>query len=247
MRTTRTDVDYTGAMRSWSQTRLDELAAENLSGYVLKKNSPSCGMQGVKVVDPSGAARGEGRGLFAEALIARFPNLPIEEEGRLADPAVRGHFVERVFAHRRLRDFFDGQWTAAGLIEFHTAHKMSLLSHSAAGYDALGRLVALVSQMPRTAMRTQYERGFMTTLAGVATPGRHTDVLMHMAGHLKKVLPANFKAELLAAIDAYRLGRVPLTTPLDLIRRHAHAHDVSYLAAQTYLAPVPPELIGAAR
>ena len=242
METVRTRVDYTDTMRSWARARLDALEEEDLSGYVLKKNSPSCGMHDVKVFDQAGAPRGGGQGLFAGELIARFPNLPVEEEGRLADPAVREHFVERIFAYRRLRDFFAQDWTAGGLVTFHAAHKMTLLSHSAVGYNALGRLVALVTQLPRASMREQYERGFMTTLASAATPQRHTDVLMHMAGHLKKLLDATAKAQLLDAIDSYRRGRVPLSAPLELIRGYARAYQVAYLAAQTYLAPAAPGL-----
>jgi len=239
MKTTRTGIDYTGAMRTWALARLDGLEALNLSGYVLKKNSPSCGIEGVRVVDRSGAVRGDGRGLFAEELIARWPNLPVADEVGLADPVVRDHFVERVFAYRRLRGFFDAGWTPAGLIEFHTAHKMSLLSHSAVGYNALGQLVALASQMPPAAMRAQYERGFMSTLSCLATPQRHTDVLMHMAGHLKKILDPGSKAELLGSIEAFRQGRLPLSAPLACVRHHVRAHGVSYLAGQTYLVPGP--------
>ena len=103
MVTTRTGIDHTGAMQRWSHSRLGELAHEDLSGYVLKKNSPSCGMEGVKVFGPSGLAQRNGRGLFAEALLARFPDLPVEEEGRLSDPQRLQDFIEQVFAYWRRR------------------------------------------------------------------------------------------------------------------------------------------------
>ena len=53
----------------------------------------------------------DGRGLYADALMRRFPNLPIEEEGRLNDARLRDNFIERVFAYRRIRTFFAGRWT----------------------------------------------------------------------------------------------------------------------------------------
>jgi uncharacterized protein YbgA (DUF1722 family) len=185
----------------------------------------------------------KGRGIFAAALLERFPNLPVEEEGRLADPVLRENFIERVFAYRRLRSFFAPRWTVGGLVEFHTAHKMSLLSHSTANYQQLGQVVAAAARVPREALRSDYENRFMSTLRLPATTRRHTNVLMHMAGHLKKQLDPASKAELVATIDEYRRGLVPLIVPLTLLRHHVRAHDISYLSGQTYLEPHPRELM----
>jgi uncharacterized protein YbgA (DUF1722 family)/uncharacterized protein YbbK (DUF523 family) len=243
MMTTRTGVDHTAAMERWSRQRLEELAGEDLSGYVLKKNSPSCGMERVKVFGSSGMPQPNGRGLYAAALLARFPNLPVEEEGRLFDPVLRENFIERVFAYQRLRGFFLPRWTVGGLVAFHTVHKMTLLSHSTANYRRLGQLVAAAARTPREALRSEYEVQFMSTLRLPATTRRHTNVLMHMAGHLKKALDAASKAELVATIDEYRRGFVPLIVPLTLLRHHVRVHDVAYLSGQTYLEPHPRELM----
>ncbi len=241
--TTRTGIDHTAAMQDWSRARLEQLAREDLSGYVLKKDSPSCGMERVKVFGGGGMAQRNGRGLFAEALLARFPYLPVEEEGRLSDPRLRENFIERVFAYQRVRRFFGGRWTVGALVAFHTVHKMSLLSHSTVAYTALGRVVASASRTTRATLRDEYERGFMQTMAIVATTRRHANVLMHMAGHLKKVLDDGSKRELLLCIDEYRRGLVPLVVPLTLFRHYVRLRDVAYLAGQTYLEPHPRELM----
>ena len=243
MVTTRTGIDHTGAMSAWARSRLTELEREQLSGYVLKKDSPSCGMERVKVFGASGMAQRTGRGIFAEALLQRFPHLPVEEEGRLSDPRLRENFIERVFAYQRLRRFFAGRWTMGGLVEFHTSHKMSLLSHSTAGYHELGRLVASAAGMPRAELRVAYESRFMRTLTLVATTRRHTNVLMHMAGHLKKQLDGLSRQELAATIDEYRRGLVPLVVPITLLRHHARRNDIAYLLGQFYLEPHPRELM----
>jgi len=243
MVTTRTGIDHTGAMSAWARKRLTELEREQLSGYVLKKDSPSCGMERVKVFDASGMPQRTGRGIFAEALLQRFPNLPVEEEGRLSDPRLRENFIERVFAYQRLRRFFAGRWSIGGLVAFHTSHKMSLLSHSTARYQELGRLVASAAGMPRAELRGAYESRFMRTLALVADARRHTNVLMHMAGHLKKQLDALSRQELAATIDEYRRGLIPLVVPITLLRHHARLHDTSYLLGQSYLEPHPRELM----
>jgi uncharacterized protein YbgA (DUF1722 family)/uncharacterized protein YbbK (DUF523 family) len=242
MITTRTGIDHTDAMNAWSEKRLAALALDDLDGYVLKKDSPSCGMERVKVYGGGVAAR-DGRGLYAEALLARFPLLPIEEEGRLCDDRLRENFIERVFAFRRLKDLFAARWTPGSLVAFHTAHKMSLLAHSTSAYRELGRLVAGGAALPRAELRAQYERLFMATLALPATNRRHANVLMHMAGHLKTRLDAASKRELLVCIDDYRTGIIPLVVPITLIRHHVRVHAIDYLEGQVYLDPNPKELM----
>ncbi len=242
MITTRTGIDHTDSMRAYAVRRTRALASMDLRGYVLKKDSPSCGLDRVKVYGEGGGAR-SGVGTYAEVLKARFPYLPIEEEGRLNDPILRENFIERVFAYDRLRELFDGRWTQKSLIAFHTAHKMALLAHSTTAYQELGRLVAAGTITPRGELQRQYEECFMRALAKPATTRRHINVLMHMAGHLKSQLDDASKRELLDCIDEYRRELVPLVVPLTLLRHHVRAHGIEYLAGQTYLEPHPRELM----
>ncbi|HXW08359.1 MAG TPA: DUF523 and DUF1722 domain-containing protein [Vicinamibacterales bacterium] len=243
MVTTRSGIDHTDAMNRWASRRAQALEREDLCGYVLKKDSPSCGMERVKVYPEGGVPERSGRGLFAEALIARLPSLPVEEEGRLSDPRLRENFIERVFACRRLKDLFTGRWSYGALVRFHTAHKMALLAHSTTRYNELGRLVATGRSRSRQALRDEYERGFMGTLALVATRKRQANVLAHMAGHLKRRLDEGSRAELQGAIDDFRRGLVPILVPLTLLRHHVRVQDVAYLAGQTFLEPHPRELM----
>jgi uncharacterized protein YbgA (DUF1722 family) len=219
------------------------LAREDLSGYVLKKDSPSCGLERVKVYDRHGTPARDGRGLFAAALVEAFPHLPVEEEGRLADPRLRDNFVERVFAYWRLRGLFAGRWTVGDLVRFHTAHKLLVLAHAPEDYRRLGRLVAGARGMPRRDLEQRYAAGLMQGLAKLATTRRHTNVLQHMAGYFKDRLDAASKRELAETIDDYRRGLIPLVVPLALLRHHVRVLDVTYLTGQTYLQPHPKELM----
>lgn len=230
-------------MTAYAEQKVTALAAADLCGYILKKDSPSCGMTRVKVYGGDGPPAKSGVGLFARALIARHPHLPIEEEGRLEDPGLRENFIERVFAFRRLRDLFESRWTIGDLVRFHTGHKLVLLSHSTQAYTRLGRLVAAAKTADRAALRAQYTAGFMDALAVIATRKRQTNVLQHMAGYFKKTLDAASREELLALIDDYRLGLVPLIVPITLFRHHVRVHEVQYLASQVYLSPHPAELM----
>src|SRR5688572_14976831 len=103
MITARTGIDHTDALQTWAQKRLEALAAENLSGYVLKADSPSCGREHVATFDDDGQSARDGRGLFAAALMERFPQLPVEDERRLSDPAVREDFIHRATAYQAAR------------------------------------------------------------------------------------------------------------------------------------------------
>ena len=138
----KSGTDWTERMTACARARVAALAALDLCGYVLKRDSPSCGMERVKVHTPGGMPERTGTGLYASALRARMPTLPVEEEGRLCDPRLRENFVERIFAYRRLRTLFAPRWTVGQLVRFHTAHKLVLLAHQPTAYTALGRLVA---------------------------------------------------------------------------------------------------------
>ncbi len=237
----RSGTDHTDAMRRWAEGRVRELEGEDLCGYVLKKDSPSCGMERVKVYAKGPAAR-TGRGLFAEALMERMPLLPVEEEGRLNDPRLRENFVERVFAYRRLKDLLGSRWTVGDLVRFHTAEKLLVLAHDPAAYRALGRLVAAAKGRPRAEVAREYGQAFMRGLAKLATPGKHANVLQHMAGFFKD-LPLEERRELHEAIADYRHGLVPLVVPLTLLGHHVRRHGVAWLQSQSYLQPHPKELM----
>jgi uncharacterized protein YbbK (DUF523 family)/uncharacterized protein YbgA (DUF1722 family) len=237
LRAVKSAVDHTASMTAYAAKKASALAGEDLCGFVLKKDSPSCGMTRVKVYRESGPGERRGVGLFARALLERFPDLPIEDEGRLHDPALRDNFLERIFAYRRLADLFQPRWTIGELVAFHTAHKLTLLAHSTVAYARLGRLVADAKSVDRTTLRERYTAGFMAALAALATARRHTNVLQHMAGYFKKSLDEDSHAELHAAIEDFRLGRVSRDVPLTLLRHHARVQKVNYLTGQRYLSP----------
>jgi uncharacterized protein YbgA (DUF1722 family)/uncharacterized protein YbbK (DUF523 family) len=239
----KTGADQTEAMRAYVVRRLAELAEEDLSGYVLKKDSPSCGMERVRIFDAHGVPAKSGQGLFAEALLQHFPNLPVEEEGRLTDPHLRENFIERVFAYTRLRSLFSGRWKVGDLIAFHTAHKLLLMAHSPHAYQNLGRLVAEAKSVPRAELRGRYESEFMGALREMATTKRHANVLQHMVGYFSKQLDSDSRQELQALLQDYRAGFLPLVVPLMLIRHYVRKCDVTYLRGQVYLEPHPKELM----
>jgi len=241
----RSGTDHTRAMRAYADRRVRELAPLDLCGYVLKKDSPSCGLLRVRVYPGRGRGTPEkkGRGLFAEVLTRAFPELPVEEEGRLNDPVLRESFIERLFAYRRLRSLFRPRWSRGDLVRFHTAHKLQIMSHAPKAYAELGRLVGEAKALPRAALRRRYEEGFMAALGLHATRRRHVNVMHHVLGFFRTALDPASKQELLALIEDYRRGLVPLVVPLTLIRHSVRRFDVAWLRDQHYLEPHPKELM----
>ena len=240
----RSGLRLTSRMRRFARSRLRALAKADLSGYILKKDSPSCGMERVKVWsdDDGRTAERRGRGIFAAELLRQYPNLPVEEEGRLHDPVLRENFFERVFAYRRLRLLFSSRWSVGTLVRWHTAQKLALMAHSPVRYRELGRLVAESRHIPRAELGRRYEDEFMSAMRIRGTRARHTNALMHAVGHLKRRIDTASRDELLAVLEDYRLGYVPRIVPVTLVRHHARRLEIEYLLEQTYLSPHPKEL-----
>lgn len=246
----RSGTDYTAQMQTWAKARLEDLAAENLHGFIFKKNSPSSGLFRVKVYNEvSGMPRRVGRGIFAKLFTARFPLLPVEEEGRLNDWGLRENFIERVFAYwrwdniearfRLSRDPAPGE-----LVRFHTGMKMTMLAHSPQHYREMGSLVAQAGTLPWDEIREKYGRLLMKGMAVMSTRGKHTNVLQHLMGFLKDTLSSTDKAELVGLIEDYRQGMVPLIVPLTLLRHHVMRNPVpDWVHQQFYLHPYPKELM----
>jgi uncharacterized protein YbgA (DUF1722 family)/uncharacterized protein YbbK (DUF523 family) len=239
----KSGIDHTHAVERMTAHRIEELEELDLSGYVFKKDSPSCGMERVRIYNEHGMPGRNGVGLFARAFIEQFPLIPVEEEGRLCDPTLRENFIERVFCYRRWQDLVQNGVTRQALVQFHTAHKYLLLAHHPQQYQALGRLVGQAHQHRPKEIAHRYGELFMKALAVKATVRKHVNVLQHILGYFKVRLGTHEKAELLGVIGDYHHGITPLVVPLTLIKHYVQIFDVSYIRDQVYLNPHPKELM----
>ena len=233
-------LDVTTALADYG--RRQARALDGICGYIFKSKSPSCGLERVKVYPRGSGAARAGTGVYAAAYRAAAPLVPTEEEGRLNDAALRDNFLERVFAYHRWEALDAAGMTAARLIEFHTAHKLALMAHGPARYVALGRVIARASRGNARTTGTRYIEGFMQALAHPATRRMHANVLMHVAGYLKRQLDAGDRAELRDAIEAYRTTAMPLLVAVTLLRHHFRRHPDPWIARQVYLYPDAHEL-----
>ncbi len=234
-------LDVTERMEAYAEQQADRLG--DLCGYILKKDSPSCGMERVKVFNDRGThAERKGSGVFARILMQRRPLLPVEEEGRLHDAVLRENFVNRVWAMQRWQSLRREGLNAARLIEFHTAHKYLVMAHSQAAYQRLGRLLSNLSGKDLQPLADAYVEELMHTLRRRVTRQRHVNVLQHIMGYLKKRIDSGDKAELMASIESYRRGETPLIVPVTLLRHYFRRHPDDYMEKQIYLRPHPDKL-----
>jgi uncharacterized protein YbgA (DUF1722 family)/uncharacterized protein YbbK (DUF523 family) len=238
----RSGRDWTREMNEFSRARASEILKLDISGFIFKKDSPSCGYEKVRVYQSDGqGARREGRGLFAQALLDAAPLLPMEDEGRLNDPKLRENFIERVFAYMHWKKFLKSPSTAA-LVDFHSRHKLILMAHDQTCLRQLGRIVAAASSRLPGAI-SDYGKLFMETLSTVATRQNHANVLYHVLGYLSEDLKREERKEMVDLIEDYRRGFLPVVVPMTLMNHHINGKAIAYLQSQHYFNPHPKELM----
>lgn len=235
------ELDVTDDMNQFSRQATSNM--DDLSGYILKKDSPSCGMERVRIYNEKGIPEKNGSGLFAARLMEAYPSMPIEEEGRLMDPVLRENFLERVFIYYRWQKLTAEGLSVKGLMEFHACHKFNLLAHNESIYRELGPLVAQANSENLETIAEQYLDMLMRGLKKPATRKRHTNVLMHVMGFIKNEITSDDKQELLDILDKYRHGQVPLIVPITLLRHHLRRAPHPYIERQFYMSPYPEELM----
>ncbi len=231
------EIDVTGALQDYASQ--SKPAHSELCGYILKKDSPSCGMERVKVYTNNQPQK-VGQGIYAKEMMLNNCLLPVEEEGRLGDPRLRENFIQRVYVLYRWKQLLTEGLTPGGLTRFHARHKLIIMSRE--NYVDLGQLLATVTKTNIDELADTYITKLMTTLKKVAEPKQHVNVLQHIQGYLKKELAADDKAELCEMIERYRLGEVPLIVPITLLKHHFRKNPDPYIEDSYYMSPYPQEL-----
>jgi uncharacterized protein YbbK (DUF523 family)/uncharacterized protein YbgA (DUF1722 family) len=217
--TIRTKQDMTDRMVQWTRNRVSALVKEDLCGFIFKSDSPSSGMERVKVYNEKGMPVKRGVGIFARIFMEHFPLLPVEDEGRLHDPELRENYIERIFTLKRWREVLARKESRGNIVDFHTKHKLLILSHSPKHYQTMGKLVAKAKDLPLKELYQKYQTLLMGSLQLKTTPKKNANV-----------------------IDHYRQEYIPLIVPITLIQHFVRKYDQPYLKEQIYLNPHPLEL-----
>lgn len=234
-------LDYTEQMLNYTAQVLPRFS--ELSGYIVCAKSPTCGMERVKLYDAEGNALGKiAVGIYTRQLMQTYPWLPIEEDGRLLDPALKENFVSRVFACYDYQQTMRDGFTVGKLVAFHSRYKFLVMAHSPVAYRQLGKLVAEAKLFQPAELQLRYLTELMQAMRNIATRKQHANVLQHLQGFLKKLMDGAARQELTEVIDRYRLGRVPLLAPITLLQHYLRLYPNSYLQQQVYFNPYPEQL-----
>jgi uncharacterized protein YbgA (DUF1722 family)/uncharacterized protein YbbK (DUF523 family) len=232
-------LDVTDALQDTAELQRDW--QNGLCGYLFKKDSPSCGMERVKVYNGSVPSR-TGVGIYARRVMQNFPFLPVEEEGRLEDERLRENFIRRVYVYARWRVMCHEGLTVSALQRFHAQHKYIYLSHDQHRAKALGALLADCVQANIEQVAVSYLEAMTATMRVLSSTQNHVNTLQHIQGYLKRALSADDKLALKDVIESYRLGLVPLIVPITLLRYFFGKYPNDYITQSYYLNPYPGEL-----
>lgn len=233
--------DYTERLANFADQNIDKI--KQLSGYIVCKASPSCGMERVKVYNDSGQSQSKGMGIFAARLKELFPLLPMEEDGRLNDPLLRDSFIKRVYLYNEWQEIsVRNQLSVKNLMAFHTKHKMTLLAHCQKTYRKLGPMVASATVNNLKKLSQAYIHLMLEGMKNLATRSNNTNVLMHLQGHLKKLINNDDKVELSQCIIDYNKGLQPIMTPITLLKHHFRNNPNNYIKRLSFFDPYPKQL-----
>lgn len=213
----------------------------DIDGHVLKKGSPSCGLERVKVYrsdNPIPLAKG--RGLYAEELVNTYPNIPCIEEGRLTDPIQAELFLIHVFTHFRFRQIDRSH--IKHLQEFHRKHKFLFMSQQPSAAQTLGRLASGIDSEPLAEAFNTYYELFNQTLKTPINTGRRVNALTHVYGILKEFLTEKEKNYVLETVEKYRSGTVNFISVATLLKFLIESHDNEYLKDQNFVQPFPDDI-----
>lgn len=235
--------DFTAQIKRYSGKRVRKDDVRKINGFILKRNSPSCGMERVRVIQESGKSIRTGRGIFAEILVKRYPLLPVEDENRLRDRKTRENFITRVLAHRRMQIAFKGRFSYLKLATFHAAHKYMLLAHSPKHYELLENIIADSKHLAVAEIRDEYFALFMEALKVKTSRAKNVNVLRQILTLMEGSLDSEDRDGILLLIENYRRGDVSLSLLVKLIRNHAAKLKVEQIQCQIYLNPHPIEVM----
>lgn len=233
--------DFTQRMRDFSQKKMPSM--QGFNAFIVTSKSPSCGMERLKVYDQSGQqVHRNGVGIFTQTLMQNYPNLPIEEDGRLNDLPLRENFIERVYIHQDWQQNVASSTLMKDLVAFHARRKYQIMAHSYQAYKTLGKLVANHEQRPLEDVKDIYFTELMQACKKIASRKRHSNVMQHIQGYFKNQLSSTDKAELVNLITQYRNGLIPLLAPLTLLKHFLIRYPNDYLEQQSYFNPYPLEM-----
>src|SRR5574344_1658414 len=240
---TKEPIDVSDALEDICEMMANKALNDNLSGFILKSSSPSCGMERVKVYQPLNAPSiKNGIGVFARKLKEKMPHLPMEEEGRLNDAWLKENFLMQVYSYNDLKKMLKNEKKLSNLIEFHTSYKYLIYSKSQNSYKILGKIVANSEKKDIEELYKDYDAEFLKAIATKSTLNKAYNILLHIFGYFKKHITKDEKVDILESMYDFKNRVIPLISVIKIFNIYINRFDITYLKNQKFLNPYPSKL-----
>lgn len=232
---------FTNEMNKFSESFLESIT--NIDGFILKNKSPSCGVKAINIYTSfeNSRPRKDGIGFFAANVMEKYPNLPVEDEGRLRNLFIRENFLTNIFTHAKFRSVESGDFN--DIIKFHTQNKLLLMSRSPVNLNKMGQILSNKKEQSLDDTKAVYKKLLYKTLAEIPKSSLNINVLMHAMGYFSEYLKHDEKYLFLTTLDEYKNERIPLLVCLNMIKMWIIHYNQEYLAQQTFFEPYPTDLM----
>lgn len=236
-----TGLDLTKKIKKFSVQFLSSIA--EVDGFILKSGSPSSGFKDAKIYPSTGkvGAMGRGPGFFGKEILIKFPQLPIEDEKRLLNLRVREHFLTKLYTFADFR-MVEKSGSIRELISFQSRNKLLFTAYSQKYLHEMGRIVANQNPDNIGVIFDNYKKHLWEAFNHPPKRGSNVNILTKAAGYFTRSLSAEEKAFFLELVRNYVNNKLPISTPLSLLRSWIIRFKEEYLASQTFFEPYPEEL-----
>jgi len=232
----------TNKMVKFSNTKIVEYA-NSIDGFILKDRSPSCGISNVKVYSSKhGMVMKKSPGMFAEKMKIAYPDLPMENEGRLSNKALREHFLTSIFAIARYREIESSNMVNEIQL-FHKQHKYLLMGYNQVLMRQMGKIAANSEKEDFKTIYTEYLNLLFKSLKRMPRISSIINIHLHNFGYFKNELKSSEKVMFLELLEKYRNKIVTQSTINHLLWAWIVRYEVEYLSNQYFFQPFPEELI----
>ncbi len=233
--------ELSSEMNRFGEKFLEELA--KVDGFILKSKSPSCGIKEVKIYKgiEKGSASVKGSGLFGTLVIEKFPNLAIEDDGRVKNYNIRQHFLTKLYIVKNFRVIKESM-LIEDLMEFHATNKLLLMSYNQKYLKVLGNILGRHGELSLQQVYHQYEENLSLVLNKLPRYTSNINVLTRSMGYFSDKLTHREKEFILDTIEQYRQSKIPFSVPLYVIKSNAIRFEEKNLINQSFFQPYPLEL-----
>jgi len=220
--TVNTGIDHTERLNKWIKKKLKELHKLNLSGFVFKSRSPSCGLS-VRIAKTGQKTSG----LFAQAFKKAFPEIPVIENETLYDPEERRNFFERVL----LFNEFKAIKTEKELKDFHSDHRLVFLSRGKEAYKCLNQVISSSVKDKKTL----YLEAMNRILTLKARPEDEERAFRMSIKELKPHIDSKTEKYLLKTLKDFRKGRLSRAYIISVLRHYSELYGIEDLISEPFL------------